>query len=89
MYADAREFAERRRAGIGALLAEAARDGELSCPDLDELAQALLVAYNGTMITWALEPRGELSARIRAGLAFLLAPYRRPVGETPYAELTS
>jgi AcrR family transcriptional regulator len=87
LYAQAREFTARLRAGIRDLLTEAAHDGELADPtgtadladaELDELAQALLTAFNGTMITWALESRGELSDQIRAQLRFLLKPYRHP-----------
>lgn len=44
---------------------------------LDELVEAVLTVYHGTMITWALEPRGVLSERIRTRLRFQLAPYRR------------
>jgi AcrR family transcriptional regulator len=82
LYAQAREFTARLRAGIRELLTEAARADELVGAELDELAQALLTAFNGTMITWALEPRGALSDQIRAQLRVLLTPYRRRRIET-------
>ncbi|MEV4628778.1 TetR/AcrR family transcriptional regulator [Micromonospora sp. NPDC049523] len=78
LYAQAGDFTAALRAGIRDLLAEAVQAGELAADvDLDGLAEALLVAYNGTMITWALEPRGALGERVSGQLRFLLAPYRR------------
>ncbi|MGW4467900.1 TetR/AcrR family transcriptional regulator [Micromonospora sp. NPDC004704] len=83
LHAQARDFTVALRAGIRDLLAQAAQAGEIAVDDgtagvdLDGLAEALLTAYNGTMITWALEPRGALGERVRGQLRFLLVPYRR------------
>ncbi|WP_329108631.1 TetR/AcrR family transcriptional regulator [Micromonospora sp. NBC_01699] len=81
LYAQAGDFTAALRDGIRGLLAEAARTGELAGAgagaELDELAEALLIAYNGMMITWALQPRGVLGDRVRGQFRFLLRPYRR------------
>ena len=54
------------RAGIRALLARAAADGELvPGADVALLARRVQIMANGLLVTWALEPEGDLAARVR------------------------
>ncbi|GAA2792946.1 TetR/AcrR family transcriptional regulator [Saccharopolyspora taberi] len=71
-----RAFAAGLRAEVRRVLQEAADSGQLHCPDLDELADAVVTAYHGSLITWAIEPEGTLTDRLRRRLRFTLAPFR-------------
>jgi hypothetical protein len=64
------------RAEITSLLQAAAGGGELA-PEVDarRLARAVHVAYNGSLLTWAVEQRGPLADRLRDDLMFVLSPY--------------
>lgn len=64
---------------IAALLREASTAGLLAPgTDAERLARAVQVAYNGTLIVWALTGEGEggLVAALREAVGDLLAPYR-------------
>jgi hypothetical protein len=53
------------------------RAGELAPgADPDGLARALHVAYNGSLITWAVGGHGALEESLRADLEAVLAPWR-------------
>lgn len=67
----------RLRAGLRALLADAARAGELSECDVDALARALVVTYNGSLLTWGVERDGGVVDALRRDLEAALAPRRR------------
>jgi AcrR family transcriptional regulator len=49
---------------IGELLEEAVACGEIAGPVTPEIVSTLLAAVEGTMLTWAIVPRGEVKARI-------------------------
>lgn len=72
--AHAREFARALRAEIGALLDAAVAAGELR-PGTDcvRLAAAIHVAYNGALITWAVEREGALGDALLEAVDFVLA----------------
>jgi AcrR family transcriptional regulator len=72
--AAAARHAQGRRRAVEALLAEAVEAGELR-PGTDPaaLARAVEVAYNGSLIAWALDGGGSLADAIRADVAFVLA----------------
>ena len=72
-----RAFAAGLRSGVRAVLQDAQDTGELHCPDLDELAHAVVTVYHGALITWAIEPDGDLRDCLLRRLRFALAPYRR------------
>jgi AcrR family transcriptional regulator len=75
----ARAHAEAMNGEIAALLTEAVAAGELTAEaDVERLARAVLVTFNGSMITWALtgDDGGALAGTLRADLDSLLAPYR-------------
>ena len=57
---------------IGELLREAADAGELSGPVTPALVSTVLAAAEGTMLVWALVPRGELKAHVREAVAVVL-----------------
>ena len=42
----------------------------------EDLAEAIQVAYNGTLITWAIFRQGPLGAALRSQLEFILKPFR-------------
>ncbi|QUH02820.1 TetR/AcrR family transcriptional regulator [Saccharopolyspora erythraea] len=76
LLARARDFAAGLRTAVGGLLAEAADTGDLRCEDLAGLTAAVVTAYHGTMIAWAIEPEGVPAQRLGERLRFTLAPYR-------------
>ncbi|HWG90175.1 MAG TPA: helix-turn-helix domain-containing protein [Candidatus Thermoplasmatota archaeon] len=72
-------FHEAQREGVRALVAEATQKGLLHrTPSPEALARALLVAYNGSLIVWALHGEGTLTDTLRRDLEAVLAPYRVP-----------
>ena len=67
----------RFRAGVRALLDEARREGALRPDaDLDALAHALEVAYNGSLLTWAVHRDGSVGDALRRDVGHVLAPAR-------------
>jgi len=58
------------------LLDAAIEHGELGRCDTRALAEAIQVAYNGTLITWAIFRQGLLGAALRSQLEFVLRPFR-------------
>jgi AcrR family transcriptional regulator len=57
---------------IGQLLAEAIAAGEIGGPVTPELVSTVLAAVEGTMLIWAIAPRGDLEARIRQAVLVAL-----------------
>ena len=57
---------------IGELLEEAVAAGELRGPVTPALVSAVLALAEGTMLVWALVPRGESKARVREAVAVTL-----------------
>ena len=49
---------------IGELLRAAAERGEIAGPATAELASTVLAAVEGTMLMWAIDPRGDITERI-------------------------
>jgi AcrR family transcriptional regulator len=49
---------------VGELLAEAVARGELAVPVTPQLVSTLVAAAEGTMLVWAIAPRGAIKARI-------------------------
>ena len=69
------------RTEIRALLEEAVQTGELQPPagtSPERLARAVLVAYNGALVTWAIDRDGTVAEWLRDQLDVLLGPYRAP-----------
>ena len=56
------------RRELAALVAGAVAAGELTARDPESCAHALHVTYNGSLLTWAIDPRGPLEQRLRADL---------------------
>ncbi len=75
-HALAVEHAAAVRQELAALLEAAVEAGELLAGDTGRLAEALQVAYNGALVTWAVDRQGRLETRIRGQATLLLAPYR-------------
>ncbi|PZG15259.1 TetR/AcrR family transcriptional regulator [Nonomuraea aridisoli] len=72
----AAEHARRTRDEIAGLLADAVTAGELrGTADLGPLARAVQVAYNGTLIVWALTGEGPLAEAMRESVDQALRPY--------------
>jgi AcrR family transcriptional regulator len=76
-HAHALAHARAVRAQTRRLLDDAVAAGELVPCDTARLADAVQVAYNGALITWAVFRRGRLGPALRRHVAFVLAPYRR------------
>jgi AcrR family transcriptional regulator len=65
------------RREIAALLDQARAAGELEPGiDADRLARAVQVAFNGSLITWALAGDGAVADAIRADVGAVLDPHR-------------
>ncbi|GIH98169.1 TetR/AcrR family transcriptional regulator [Planobispora takensis] len=65
------------RREIAGLLADAVAAGELAPGEnVEELARAVHVTYNGTLILWAMTADGSLVDALRSDLDRLLRPYR-------------
>jgi AcrR family transcriptional regulator len=72
----AAEHARHTRDEIAALLSEARAAGELAGEaDVDRLARAVQVTYNGALILWALTGGEPLAAAMRDALDQTLRPY--------------
>ncbi len=69
------------RATFEELLRAAAAEGELDAVDAKPLSRALHGAYNGALLTWALDREGEPGRRVRADVEALLAPLRKDAGK--------
>lgn len=65
------------RERIAYLVRAAAEAGQLEADRPAELADAVYTAYNGALITWAIDGRGGLGSWIREKVQQVLAPYRR------------
>lgn len=66
------------RAEIGALLKQAAADGQLELRNRRPLVELLQAAYHGALLMWAIERNGSASERVRRHLRHALAPNRAP-----------
>lgn len=77
-HAHALAFFQALRGEVRATLREAAARGELLPCDADELARAVEVAFNGSVITWAIHRHGTLYEATRRDIGAVLAPYRVP-----------
>jgi hypothetical protein len=64
------------REQIRLLLDAAVEHGELKQCDTKNLARAIHVTYNGTLITWAIFRQGRLASQLRRELEFILKPLR-------------
>lgn len=64
------------RAQTKQLLDAAMHARELAPCDTTRLAEALCIAYNGTLITWAILRRGRLATALRRQTELVLGPYR-------------
>jgi len=72
------EHSRRVRAGYEALLGDAIAAGEIASCDTAALASALQAVAAGSLLNWAIHRDGPVAEWVRADLATLLAPYRRP-----------
>lgn len=75
VHAVAHARAVRREARL--LVDEAVAAGELVPVDAAALTRACWVAFNGAMVTWAIDGTGSLSGWIGGALDRTLAPHRR------------
>lgn len=69
-------YARVARREIRALLDAAVESGELGPCDTARLAEAIQVAYNGTLIIWATFREGSLATGLRDQIEFILEPFR-------------
>jgi len=76
-HAHALAFFQALRGEVRRALADAVAQKELKDVDLDALARAVEVAFNGSVITWAVHRHGTLRDALRHDLALVLAPHRR------------
>jgi AcrR family transcriptional regulator len=67
---------------LAALVDAAMAAGELHAGDARATARALHVTYNGSLLTWAMDPGGTLERRLRADLEATLDP-RAAAGRRP------
>ena len=74
----AREHARAVERELVALVQASAADGELTAPDASAAARALHGTYNGSLLTWAIDPRGPLPERLRADIAATLDAWAVP-----------
>jgi AcrR family transcriptional regulator len=72
----AAEQARELRQRVQTLLEAAAAAGELQAADTAALARTVYAAYNGALLTWAIDGSGTLQAWLRDHLDAVLAPYR-------------
>lgn len=70
-------FFEALRGEVARALAEAIAARELRAVDVDALARAVEVAFNGSIVTWAVHGEGSLPEAVRRDVAAVVAPYRR------------
>ena len=69
--AEPRQLANMER-HIGELLAEATERDEIAGPVTPELVSTVLAAVEGTMLIWAIAPRGDIKARIHEAVQVAL-----------------
>lgn len=75
-HAHAHRHADVVRDEITSLLGQARAAGELTGQvDVDRLARAVFVTYQGSLVTWALIGDGPLAPAVRDDLNTLLTPY--------------
>jgi AcrR family transcriptional regulator len=67
---------------IGELLEDAARVGEIRGPVTPELVSAVLAAVEGTMLIWAIAPRGEIKDRIHQAVEVALGRAADPAANS-------
>lgn len=72
----ARAFQDAARAEVRALLDAAVAAGELRACDIARLARAVYTAYNGALVTWAIDQHGPLADWLRDDIEQALAPFR-------------
>jgi AcrR family transcriptional regulator len=72
-------YFRRWRAEVRKLLAEAVAAGDLAPCDPADLARAVEVTYNGSLLAWALRREGSAATALRHDLHALLAPRLRRV----------
>lgn len=77
LRAEAARQARVMRRRLARLLERAVTEDELGPCDTEALATAVHTAYNGALITWALEGRGGLTKWLAARVDAVLDPYRR------------
>ncbi len=70
------EHARAVREQIQICLDAAVAAGQLSTQDTLRLARSVQVAYNGAVLSWALEPEGRLDDRVRQEIEVTLAAFR-------------
>ncbi len=75
--AEAVAFFAATRGHVSALLGQAIAAGELEGVDAEALAETVLTAYNGALITWAVLREGPLEDWLRGRIDAVLAPYRQ------------
>lgn len=71
----ARDFQDRARAEVRALLDAAVAAGELCACDTARLARAVYTAYNGALVIWAIDQDGPLADWLRTDIDQVLAPF--------------
>lgn len=69
-----RSFFSAVRINIHTLLEEAVSEGALEPIDTEALARAIESIYHGTLIVWAVEPKGSAPDALRRSLGLLLGP---------------
>jgi len=69
------EHARAVREQIQICLDAAVAAGQLSTKDTARLARSVQVAYNGAVLSWALEPEGRLDDRVRQEIETTLAAF--------------
>ncbi len=70
------DHARGMQAHVRSLLDDAVEAGELAPCDTTRLARAVQVAYNGSLVTWAVQREGRIGDWLRDDLAYLLTPAR-------------
>ena len=73
--AEAVAFFAALRGHVSALLGQAIAAGELEGADAEALAETVLTAYNGALITWAVLREGPLEDWLRRRIDAVLAPF--------------
>jgi len=78
------EHARAVRDQIRVRLDEATAAGQLRRQDTERLARSVQVAYNGALLTWALEPDGPVEERVRQEIEAVLttASLNLPAGSS-------
>jgi AcrR family transcriptional regulator len=76
LHALAREHARGMQRELTALVEAAIAAGELAAADPAAAARALHVTYNGSLVSWAIDPDGPLEARLRTDVNATLEGWR-------------